>query len=477
MSHEPPQNNDIKAQLEADSIASSTEIGTEMIVGEEDLTEITSDAQPRAQADQLISVEPGSIIINNRFVLEERLGKGGQGFVYKARDLRKEEAQDDEPYVAIKFLSEDYSRHPMALMSLQREAKKSQQLAHPNIVTVYDFDRDGDRVYMTMEVLNGTPLSSWETLRHGSDIKATIEALIKQMASGLSYAHDRGVVHSDFKPGNVFVCNDGRLKILDFGIARILDSSDDKDSFDAGDLGAMTMSYASLEMIRGGNKPDPSDDVYALGLVAYKLYTGKHPYGGKNAEKALAEGLSPEPIKDIKRRQWRAIAHAIKLERENRTKTAAQFYQEFAGSKRRNLWLIIAVIIFAMSSAYFGYQASLREGPAVPFNKLPVAVQQEFNQSLELGGKSAAIQDWDGASRYYLIAYNLHPRNPEAEAGLEQLAQHLIKIAPSMKMNSQKQYLLKMLASYSSKQSGNEYLASHEGLNQLKRQLQQALAQ
>src|SRR6202020_2341272 len=82
-------------------------------------------------------------LINNRFVLEESIGSGGMGTVFKSRDLRKVEAQDRNPYVAIKILNEEFRRHPQALQALQRESRKTQKLAHPNIVTVYDFDRDG----------------------------------------------------------------------------------------------------------------------------------------------------------------------------------------------------------------------------------------------------------------------------------------------------------------------------------------------
>src|SRR6476661_4572406 len=97
--------------------------------------------------------------INGRFVLEECLGFGGMGTVYKALDLRKLEASDRKPYIAIKVLNVQFRGHPKSLIALQREAKKAQTLAHPNIVTVYDFDRDGSMVYLTMEYLAGKPLS------------------------------------------------------------------------------------------------------------------------------------------------------------------------------------------------------------------------------------------------------------------------------------------------------------------------------
>ena len=97
--------------------------------------------------------------LNGRFVLEECIGFGGMGTVYKALDLRKLEASDRKPYIAIKVLNVQFRGHPKSLIALQREARKAQALAHPNIVTVYDFDRDGPIVYLTMEYLSGKPLS------------------------------------------------------------------------------------------------------------------------------------------------------------------------------------------------------------------------------------------------------------------------------------------------------------------------------
>jgi serine/threonine protein kinase len=400
-------------------------------------------------------------IVRDRFVILERLGKGGMGEVFKARDLRKEEAEDDNPYVAIKFLGEGFSQHPRALISLQREAKRSQQLAHPNVLTVYDFDRDGDRVYMTMEYLNGAPLSGWDNIKFMDGREPSIFDLIGDMSSGLIYAHEHGVVHSDLKPDNVFVTVDGRVKILDFGIARIMDTALEQDSFDAGELGALTMRYASLEMLMGGTDPHPADDIYALGLMAYQLFAGVHPYQGKNALEAKKKGIVPAPLKGLKRYQRKAIEQAIVLERENRTQSAEVFLRQFTGSKTRNLVLLAAVFVLTLSSGYFAYEASLREGPSVPFEQLSPALQQDFVRNMRLGRQSSEIDDWDGASRYYLAAYKLHPRNPEAEQGLEILAQHLVEVAASLQSSRQKQYLGEMIKSYSS----NEYLANHEALS------------
>ncbi|MDO8860365.1 serine/threonine-protein kinase [Haliea sp. E1-2-M8] len=410
-------------------------------------------------------VPHASNVIKDRFVLESRLGKGGMGQVYKARDLRKEEANDDNPWVAIKFLGEEFSRHPKALISLQREAKKSQQLAHPNVLTVYDFDRDGDRVYMTMEMLQGDDLSGLKKIKFAEGKEPDNETLIEQMASGLAYAHENGLVHSDFKPDNVFVTTEGRVKILDFGIARIMDSAVQKDSFDAGELGAMTLRYASLEMLRRDSDPHPSDDVYALGLIAYQLYAGVHPYGGRTALDALDQGLTPQPIKGIKRHQWRAIAGAIALERADRTASAEQFHKEFSGTSRRNRILLALVLVLALASGYFAWEASKPEGPAVPFAELPAQVQSEFRGHIDRGQQSAEIGDWDGASRYFTAAYALHPRNPEAEEGLRMLVQHLVEVAPSMVTPRQQEYLAKLIDAYAEE---NEYLANDKQLAQVR---------
>ena len=411
-------------------------------------------------------------VIKDRFVLEARLGKGGMGQVFRAVDLRKQEAQDDNPRVAIKFLGEEFAKHPRALISLQREAKKTQQLAHPNILTVYDFDREGDRVYMTMELLDGAPLGDWEGIEFKEGKKPSVEFLVQEMATGLAYAHKQGFVHSDFKPDNVFVTEDGRLKILDFGIARMMEEAAvEADSFDAGELGALTVRYASLEMLEGNNKPHPSDDVYALGLMAYQLYAGKHPYEGKSAQKALDAEMVPEPIKGLKRHQWRAILGALQLTRDKRTKTAEEFLKAFNGTQQRNQALVAMVGVLVLVSVYLWYQARLAAGPAIPFDELPLATQEVIINDIEMGHKSIGADDWDGASRYFMNAYDLHPRNPEAELGLERVRDMVIERAAGMTNLRQKEYLLKLVNAYSE----HEFFANDEQMRALREQLRTEL--
>ena len=278
-------------------------------------------------------LEPGTLI-KDRFVLEQRLGEGGMGVVFKARDLRKEEARDRDPYVAIKFLSSEFRRHPEAFMALQRESRRAQALAHPNVVTVHDFDRDGTLIYMTMEFLEGEPLDRF-IQRHPQGLRFK-EAwpIIEACARALAYAHEEGVVHADFKPGNVFVAGKRKVKVLDFGIARAVARHGEDGvagtRFDAGSLGALTPAYASPEMLLD-EKPDRRDDVYALACVSYELLTGRHPFNGQPAVKAAHEGIPVRRLPGMGRRQHRALMHGLAFKQVDRTATVEAFLDELAG--------------------------------------------------------------------------------------------------------------------------------------------------
>ncbi len=282
--------------------------------------------------------------LKNRFVLESVLGRGGMGVVFKARDQRKEEAQDRNPYVAVKVLNEEFKRHPESLKALQRESRKAQNLAHPNIVTVYDFDRDGDTVYMTMEYLDGEPLDRFikRDNPRGMPLKEVLP-VIDGIGRALAYAHQKGVVHSDFKPGNVFLTRDGGVKVFDFGIAQATKqagtSAGDQTLFDAGTLGALTPSYASVEMLEGG-EPDPRDDIYALACVTYQLLTGRHPFDRRPATEARDAKLSPRPVAGLSRRAWRALLQGLAFDRTARCPDVESFLAGLRPVKRSRIAVI-----------------------------------------------------------------------------------------------------------------------------------------
>ncbi len=276
--------------------------------------------------------------LNGRFVLEECLGVGGMGTVYKALDLRKLEASDRRPYIAIKVLNLQFRGNPKSLIALQREAKKAQALGHRNIVTVYDFDRDGPVVYLTMEYLSGKPLSR---ILRAPEFKGMPYAqalpIFTGMANALAYAHERGFVHCDFKPANVFLTDTAEVKVIDFGIARVFQRPEEETEatiFDPGSLGALTPAYASPEMLEH-REPDPRDDIYALGCTTYELLTGRHPFDRVPATQARSSGLKPQRPDGLGTRQWRALRTSLAFEREARMPTVTQFLQEFGGMEKR----------------------------------------------------------------------------------------------------------------------------------------------
>ncbi|MGU7782833.1 protein kinase domain-containing protein [Burkholderia sp. PU8-34] len=314
--------------------------------------------------------------LNGRFVLEECLGVGGMGTVYKALDLRKLEASDRKPHIAIKVLNVQFRGQPTSLIALQREARKAQTLAHRNIVTVYDFDRDGPLVYLTMEYLSGKPLS--KVLRAPGFAGMPLDAalpIVAGMGQALAYAHERGFVHCDFKPANVFLTDRGEVKVIDFGIARAFqrrDEDPDVTVFDPASLGGITPAYASPEMFEH-REPDPRDDVYALACVTYELLTGHHPFNRLSATQARHDHLRPERLPGLDRTQWRTLSAALSFDRATRT-PSVQLFLEGMGVFRRPVRAsgarvgaaVGACALAAIAVLWYGYQALSRSGEKPP---------------------------------------------------------------------------------------------------------------
>jgi serine/threonine protein kinase len=307
----------------------------------------------RAQNDINEALGGKEIMLNKRFALVSVIGAGGMGTVYKARDIRKVEAQDANPYVAVKVLNSDFRSHPDAFISLQREASRSHLLSHPHIVTVHDFDRDGNTIYMTMELLKGEALDNFLYRHQKTGVeRAKALEIISQLCTALEFAHQKGIIHSDLKPANIFISSQG-VKILDFGIARIAASSQYQDQFDAGAIGAITPAYASLEMIEK-KSPDASDDVYAAAIIAYELLDGAHPFRGKSAAAALALKLEPARIEGLSSRQWRALAKALALQRKDRTASINEFYQGLTATFRFPVFKVASLVLLLVVG-WFSY--------------------------------------------------------------------------------------------------------------------------
>jgi serine/threonine-protein kinase len=219
------------------------------------------------------------------------LGAGGMGEVYRARDTRLGRE------VAVKVLPDHLARDPDSLSRFEREARAVAALAHPNILDIHDFGKEAEIVFLVTELLEG------ETLRQrlkGAPLPwRTAVEIGLAVADGLASAHARGIVHRDLKPENVFLTFDGRVKILDFGLARL----EPKKSTETSPTIATptktgtvmgTVGYMSPEQARGGH-PDPRSDIFSLGCILYEMVTGRRAFFGENPAETLAAILRDEP--------------------------------------------------------------------------------------------------------------------------------------------------------------------------------------
>ena len=222
----------------------------------------------------------------SRYRVIDRLGGGGAGVVYKAEDVKLERL------VALKFLSAYRSENDGDKRRFLREARASSALDHPNICTVYEIDETGDgRLFIAMAFCEGETLK--RKVERGPLPVAEAVRIAAQIAAGLAAAHAKGIIHRDVKPANVIVAPDGRVKIVDFGIAKLADQS----RLTREGTAVGTAGYMAPEQIRG-DAVDPRTDVWALGVVLYEMVTGRTPFPGDNDQERIRGILNagPEPM-------------------------------------------------------------------------------------------------------------------------------------------------------------------------------------
>lgn len=318
-------------------------------------------------------------VLHNRFRLIEPIGEGGMSTVYKAIDLRKVEARASETHVAVKLLTVPLSDFTESLAVLQGEAHKLQTLPHPNIVRVIDCDRDGRIVFMTMEYLSGESLKRKlaATEHKGLPAREAID-IVKSIASGLAFAHRNGIVHGDLKPGNVLVTDNGEIKIIDFGIARLMTRHPRAAGVNGDErprLSALTPPYASPEMLENA-PPDARDDIYALACIAHELLTGRHPFDRMVANDARDSGLKLVRRASLSAAQFRAIAHGLEFDRDQRTPSVEKFMEEFTagtGISRSQLAgiaglgvLAVLVGLYFLAHRQIEHWLAVNRGAALP---------------------------------------------------------------------------------------------------------------
>jgi len=358
---------------------------------------------------------PGSVI-NKRFNILEEIGSGGMGTVYKALDKRDVEAANSR-FIAIKILKDEHQNNAELLQLLYEETRNTQLLAHENIVQVYDFDRDAtlNLTYMTMEFIEGSPLDKIlknEKYANGIEVEKAIN-LINQIAGALSYAHSRHIIHLDLKPGNIFIAQNDCVKILDFGIAQKLGVSLSSGAVSPETLG-LTVTYASLELLAGAT-PSESDDIYAFACVCYEILTGRHPYQ-TNSEVAYQKKLTPKKIDSLNKRQWKALAQALQLEKLKRTATIDEFLSEFNQTPSRIHYYILAflLLVIALVTGYVALQPNINLllpkmiNPSSIPNQNPVTINPTIEKApAEQTAIESGIMDIWTNQTHYLVGSTL----------------------------------------------------------------------
>jgi non-specific serine/threonine protein kinase len=221
----------------------------------------------------------------------EKIGEGGIGEVYRAHDRKL--GRD----VALKVLSDVFSRDSDQRNRFQREARAAAALSHPNICTIFDMGTTRRRPYVVMELLEGRTLAQTLAEVRPLDMETAVRLGI-QLSSAIAVAHDRGIVHRDVKPANIFITRDDRLKVVDFGLAKFTSEDSDSAAEDTNltTTGTMlgTVAYMSPEQARG-EKVDPRTDIHAVGAVLYEMVTGRQAYVGKSKAVVFEAILNRDP--------------------------------------------------------------------------------------------------------------------------------------------------------------------------------------
>ena len=305
------------------------------------------------------SSAPSERRLRDRYVLECRLGAGGAGAVFRAVDLYRGDLPPAERVVAVKFLRQTAAGGAGALANLRRQFYRVQGLSHPNIVKVYELDRDGSSEFFTMEFLEGEPLSRvLEKLDPLAMSRLRAWTIIRQAAAGLAYAHSHDVMHGNLSPKKIMVTKSGEIRLLDFGATS-----------------AFAPAYASCEILEG-QRVDPRDDLFALACFSYELLAGEHPFQRRSSLEARDLGLVATRPRDLTGRQWDALSQGLAWRRDERSVSVrdwiAKLHPERAGTRRAlRTTVLLAALVFGLAfSALFNRQLLDRKGAATPAREL-----------------------------------------------------------------------------------------------------------
>jgi hypothetical protein len=268
------------------------------------------------------------VVLRSRYVLEAEIGRGGHCVVYRAKDLHRATAEDSENgRIALKLLHPQYCRDERAVSRLAREFRQMQALAHPGIARVFDFDRDDEIWFISMELIDGQPLSEW--LSQSIPLHEALNA-IRGCCEALDYAHASGIVHGDLKPSNVLRTRDGAVKLIDFGsvVSRHVGEETEHSPAESS-----TPAYASPQVL-AGLRAEVQDDVFSAAALAYGLLSdGQRPFGDKTSLQAHRARLCPAVIEGMPVEIFVVLSRSLAGDRQVRPTSAGEFYRSLLGSR------------------------------------------------------------------------------------------------------------------------------------------------
>ena len=296
-----------------------------------------TDAHPRREdtqsSDSVGELKAGSVL-RRRYRIEAVVGQSGMGTVFQVLDEFRLEAPGTQR-LAVKVLHPAVAKRAELLAELRREFQSLQFLSHPNIIRVFDFDRDGPLVFFTMELLTGAPLSRILQARKLIPLdRPQALGVIREIGNALAYAHRRGAVHGDLNLQNIFITGSGELRVMGFGASyktRQISQSPDPETT----LPFSKSTFASCQVLEG-ERADARDDVFSLGCLAYLLLSGAQPFGKRTAIEARDAKSKPRRPANVSHRQWQALRSALRWERESRPTDVLQWLSglELGGARK-----------------------------------------------------------------------------------------------------------------------------------------------
>jgi Tol biopolymer transport system component len=380
------------------------------------------------------------------YTVLSQIGAGGMGEVYQARDTKL--GRD----VAIKVLPEAFAHDPERLARFQREAKMLAQLNHPNIATIYGLEHSDGTHYLVMELVSGENLAE-RIKRDGAVPVEEALSIAKQIAEALEAAHEKSIIHRDLKPANVKLTPEGKVKVLDFGLAKAF--ADDPSTVDMSDSPTLSMAATMQGVILGtaaymspeqakGKAVDKRTDIFAFGAVLYELLTGKQAFHGEDVGDILAAVVMREPAFDALPQNTPAsirvlLQRCLRKDRRQRTPDAATIRIEIedaiaapkdsgatqaAPALRRKFKLVLAVAaalaLIAITSLVFALRnrpADVQKTSARLMIPLPPGQEITTYPAITRDGRTVAYVTQQGLDAPQLYLRDLNSFEPRAVAG------------------------------------------------------------